>query len=385
MSKHELFQFQFDAQMQAEDVGEIMIYSAIVSWKWRPEDPEVTAKDFDAALKKIKDAKRINLRINSPGGSVYQAVAIRAMMVMVDMKEKHIYIEGLCASAATLLLTVPGWTVHIFEGSNVMVHNPRSYAIGEAQALEKEAKVLRKMEGEFRGLYAKRTNKDEATIKAWMDETHWFTAQEAVDEGFADEVLEAADAVACASIPEDAVALMRDMYGDVPNNIHIVEGKPPVSDGTPAVAAGAPTEHKDNDDKGEKTVMAEIKDITQEQLRAENTGVFDSIMKAGAEAERMRMQEIDDMTPPGYEALAATAKTNGTSAVDFHKQVVKAQREKGPAFVAQRQKETEPAAKVTGEASDEPADGDEKKMAASVQEIAAFAKAARGETGGGMY
>lgn len=384
MPNHERFAFQFDAQMQAEDIGEIMVYSAIVSWKWRPEDPEVTAKDFDAALKKLKDAKRINIRINSPGGSVYQAVAIRAMMVLVDVKEKHIYIEGLCASAATLLLTVPGWTVHIAEGSNVMVHNPRSYAVGEAQALEKEAKVLRKMEGEFRGMYAKRTGKDDDTIKAWMDETHWFTAQEAVDEGFADEVLEGAEAVACAGLEEGAFALMREMYGEVPDRIHIVEGNPPVSDGTPAVAAGAPTEHNDKINEGE-TVMAEIKDITQEQLRDGNADVYATIMKAGVEAERARMQDIDDLTPPGYEQMAATAKKEGTSAAEYLKMVAKAQRDKGPAFIAQRTAETAPAASVAGEASDPPADGDEKKIEANAKEIVAFAKAAQSETAGGMY
>jgi hypothetical protein len=52
MPKHECFAFRFDATMEAGSVGEVMVYSTIVSWKWRPDDPEVTATDFDAALKK---------------------------------------------------------------------------------------------------------------------------------------------------------------------------------------------------------------------------------------------------------------------------------------------------------------------------------------------
>ena len=70
----------------------------------------------------------------------------------------------------------------------------------------------------------------------------------------------------------------------------------------------------------------EIKDITMQQLQAENPGLLNEAIMA----ERQRVQDIDDLTLPGYEQMAADAKRNGTSAMDFQKQIVKAQREKGP-------------------------------------------------------
>lgn len=73
-------------------------------------------------------------------------------------------------------------------------------------------------------------------------------------------------------------------------------------------------------------------------------------MQAGAQQERERIHEIDDLTPAGeeYAEMAATAKQNGTTAMDFHKQIVKHQREKGRKFLDDRKKETAPADEVKG-------------------------------------
>lgn len=115
------------------------------------------------------------------------------------------------------------------------------------------------------------------------------------------------------------------------------------------------------------------KDITMEQLRTENPNLLAQVVAA----ERQRVQDIDDLTMPGYEQMAAEAKRNGTSAMDFQKAVVKAQREKGPAFMAARQQEVAPAAQVTG---GEPNDAKttEEELAAYVKEMTAYAAQAAG-------
>ena len=121
------------------------------------------------------------------------------------------------------------------------------------------------------------------------------------------------------------------------------------------------------------------KDITMEQLRTENPDLLAQVVAA----ERQRVQDIDDLTMPGYEQMAAEAKRNGTSAMDFQKAVVKAQREKGPAFMAARQQEVAPAAQVMG---GEPGDGKTTadELAAFVKEMNAYAEQA-GSGNGGMY
>ena len=123
----------------------------------------------------------------------------------------------------------------------------------------------------------------------------------------------------------------------------------------------------------------DLKSVTMEQLRAENPGIVDEIVMT----ERQRVQDIDDLTLPGYEQMAAEAKTNGTSAMDFQKAIVKAQREKGGAFMAARQQETQPAAQVPGS---EPGNTqtDEEEMKAFLAEMSGYAKE-NASVGNGMH
>lgn len=353
MGNREWFSLQFDTKMESGGVGEIMIYSRIVSAKWDKESPDMTAFEFDAALKKLKDADRLNIRINSPGGVVDQAVAMRSMLATHTAREKHVYIEGLCASAATLLASIPGFVVHIAEGSMYMIHNPYIFAIGDANELEKEVARLRLREEDCRAMYAKRCGKDDATIKAWMDETKWFNAQQAIGEGFADEIIEVAQAAACADFDEDTARVMHNLYGELPEDI-AARAAPiiPISNaGEAASAAPAPEHTQFQQPEKEENDDMELANLTMEQITRERPDLFKQMTEAGMSAERARMQEIDDLTPPGYERMAAEAKASGASAADYLKELVKAQREKGPAFMAARAKETGPAETVLGGAS----------------------------------
>ena len=108
-------------------------------------------------------------------------------------------------------------------------------------------------------------------------------------------------------------------------------------------------------------------------------------MQAGAAAERERISAIDDMTLAGYEQMAQEAKQNGTSAADYCKMIVKAQREKGAGYLASRQKETAPAEKIKGEASTDHKATEDDEMKAYAKEITQYAKDMRMEATGGMY
>lgn len=122
----------------------------------------------------------------------------------------------------------------------------------------------------------------------------------------------------------------------------------------------------------------DIKDYTIEMLKAENPELCASIATAAVQEERARIQEIDELTMPGYEELAARAKADGTSALDFHKAVVRAQKERGNAFMTQRTEETAKAAEVTGGA---PEDVNRNDDAEAIREIADYAKRYTGKSG----
>lgn len=373
MAERQRIDLRYDLRMSAEEEAEIMVYGHIVSRKWDEKDPDVTAKDFDQMLKdaRKKGAKRLTLRINSGGGSVYQAVAMRTMLMTSGFEEIKVRIEGLCASAATLPACIPGVHVSIAEGAMYMIHNPSSGVWGNADEMEHEAQVLRKIESDAQEFYAERSGKEKSAIKALMNAETWFTAKEAVAEGFCDEIIKGAG-LATACVTMEALDVMREMYSHVPGYV-VAGAEPSGSPAEPEASTSSATEHITNQE-GEKGM--EIKDVTREQLMAENSALFEQIMHDGAAQERERLQEIDDLTPAGYEEMAAQAKQNGTSALDFHKMIVKKQREKAANHLEARKAETAPAMDV-GAGAPEDVDGkDDAEMEKNfAKELAAEAAA----------
>jgi len=377
MDNPERFVLRYDMNMSADgEQAEVMVYSQIVSRKWRQEDPEVTAIDFDKILKdaKAKGAKRLHMRINSPGGNVYQAVAMRAMLLRGGFDEITATIEGLCASAATLLTSLPGMKVVIADGSSFMIHNPMCGVYGTSAEMLHEAERLQKMEKDCHRIYAERSGKTEDEIKDMMDKETWMTAKEAVKNGFCDEVLKGAQAVAC--VTEEQMEAMQRMYRSVPEMAVQQPETPSVSTAGGSSTTPAASENTSNQEESNM----EIKDITMDQLRAENP----ELLNQAIAAERQRVQDIDDLTLPGYEQMAAEAKKNGTSAMEFQKMVVKAQREKGNDFMKNRTKETGASANVTGGASDDHDGNDEAEMKAFLKEMAEYSAEARAASEG-MY
>lgn len=440
----DIFRLGYSVRMSAEDsdTAEIMLYGQIVEdgpkwWKWSEEDK--SAAEFDKAIKEVREkgAKKLLLRINSPGGVCTESVAMRAILGNAGFEEINIRIEGMCASAATDIATLPGAHVAICEGSEYMIHNPWCYALGNANELEHTIERLRNIEATSRGFYAKKSGQSEEQIKEWMDAETWFTAEQAVEYGFADELLEAevggeSPAAACASARE--MAAMLGMYKSVPKEITIKDQGAFRSPPTNASATGACAPSDNSGSEEEDTIVSEddllnphvlkipaaeetepaetisnaapvagaateinqheeetdtmdIKELNVEQLRAENPALLEQIQQAAIAADRQRQEDIDAITPPTaeYQAMADAAKKNGTSAMDFHKQIVAAMKQKGANYQAARQEETKPAQNVTGGTPQDTAPNDEQDIKQYAAEMAKLAKAYRGSADGGMY
>ena len=421
----DIFRIRYDVSMLAgsADTAEVRLYGEIVEdgpkwWKWSEEDK--SAADFDKAIKEVREsgATKLVLRINSPGGIVTESVAMRSILVNAGFEDINIRIEGMCASAATNIATLPGAHVVIAEGSEYMIHRPMGGCRGFASDMENYANRLRNMEQVTRGFYTAKTGQSEEQVKAWMDAETWFTAEQAVEYGFADELQKAEPEdmpmVACAD--GRAVAAMCDLYSAVPEQItryklqeggqitageQYIEGEqgqefilPPdaakkaaaaltqaVSNAAPVAGDAAEINHE------EETKPMEIKDITQEQLLAENPALLEQIQQAAITADRQRQEEIDAITPPvaEYQAMAEEAKKNGTSAMDFHKQLVAAMKQKGANHQAARQQETAPASNVTGGAAEEGKDNEEQEIKQYAESMAKYAKEYRGGADGNMF
>lgn len=128
----------------------------------------------------------------------------------------------------------------------------------------------------------------------------------------------------------------------------------------------------------------DIKDINLDQLRQENPALYNEITQDAIAAERKRIEDIDALTLPGYEAMAEEAKANGTSVLDFNRQLVQAQKQKPKDFMANRQKETAPAATVPGSAP-QSGKNEEQEILDNAKEIAGYAKEYSSNSNEGMF
>lgn len=372
------FRFAYEAVQSAnKGEAEILIYSDIVSWKWNEKDPEITASDFDKLLKDAvaSGANKLRLRINCPGGSVWQAVAMRSMLEMSNFEEINVDIEGLCASAATFFVCIPGAHVRIAQGSEFMIHNPATSVYGgTAKDFQRTAERMTKMENEQHKMFAERTGQTEQQIKEWMDAETWFTANETVEYGFADGIIQGADAAACVSM--DRLEFMQEIYNHVPKIFGtqaVTEPTNTVSNADTQVASDNASENNQNN--REEQNQMEIREITAEQLQQGNPTLYNDLIQRGQNVERERIQQIEAMTADGFEAMAQEAKQKGTSAAEFLMQVVSEQQKRRKYFLNERQNETAPAQQVTGgDAADNDGKNEAEEISQNAKEMAEIAK-----------
>lgn len=216
----------------SKDEATIYLYDTIVSdaetaeW-WGGVDPLAFAKTLVGI-----DAPVIHLRINSPGGDVFAAQAM-AQALREHPAKVIAHVDGYAASAATAV-AVAADEVIMAPGAMYMIHNAWTFAMGNKSDFIDVAALLEKVDGTLAEAYAARNAGDLQQIKDWMDAETWFTAQEAVDAGFADSVAESKPKAQASS----AWNLSAYQHAPAPQQIAEPEPKP-----EPAPAAEYDTDH----------------------------------------------------------------------------------------------------------------------------------------------
>lgn len=146
---------------------------------------EVTPQLFKNDL--LAGTGDITLWINSPGGDVFAAAQIYNMLM--DYKgDVHVIIDGLAASAASVI-AMAGTTVSMSPVAMMMIHNPWTFAQGEAKDMAKVIEMLGEIKESIINAYELRTGLSRTKISHLMDSESWFNAKKAVELGFADKVL----------------------------------------------------------------------------------------------------------------------------------------------------------------------------------------------------
>ena len=173
--------YDIKAQANNPKIAEITILDEIGLWG-------VSAKSFHDDMKALGEIDEIKLSINSPGGNVMDGLAIYNML-RASKAKVTVTVTGIAASAASFI-AMAGDKIIMPKNSFMMVHNPMTFAAGNASELRDAADWLDKMAASLIGIYVARSGKSEADVKALLDAETLMTADEALAFGFADEVID---------------------------------------------------------------------------------------------------------------------------------------------------------------------------------------------------
>lgn len=318
---------------------ELLLYGDISQTSWWGD--EVTPRQFAEELAGLGALDEITVRINSGGGDVFAAQAIGNQLessgAAVTAK-----IDGLCASAATIVACHCGKVVAAND-STYMVHPVRMGAHGYygAKELQKYIEALDAIRENIVGLYEKKTGRTRDEVSEWMDETSWWTAAQAKEHGFVDELVD-----------EETESVVEDREGVLfvnSVNTHLPFAlAPEFVQSSKATVPSAERCVNKNCHKEVKNMASEIAEIRNaDELRAAYPALVDEIERAArasaTAAERERIRDIEEMTLAGGEALAQEAKfTKPMSADAFARAAVKSARAQGAKWLdgANRDAET---------------------------------------------
>jgi len=167
-------------QAKGTSEADVYIYDEIGLWGIKAEE---FVKDINALA-----VDRINLRLNTPGGGVFDGFAIYNAL-RSHRAEVITHIDGLAASIGSVV-ALAGDTVNIAQNAFFMIHNPHALVLGESKDMRKMADTLDKIAGAIVRTYADKSGKSEEEIQQIMNKETWFNADEAKEAGFADNVTE---------------------------------------------------------------------------------------------------------------------------------------------------------------------------------------------------
>lgn len=301
----------YEIKALANGSAEIFIFEEIGLWG-------ITAKRFIDDIKALGDVKEILLRINSPGGSVFDGMA------MYNLLKSHpanvtVRVEGVAASMASVIMCA-GNRVIVPENALVMIHNPMGGVYGDEEELRKVADVMAKVKAAIVSAYVARTGRTEDEVAAWMNAETWFTGAEAVEFGFADETDKPVALAACAHRAfanyQNTPASLKAMAMNSPTTTAVVAANTGVTTMPQAQPSAKPGDQTTTvAAKSEAEIRAEV--MAQEQGRRQTiTARFGT--HATAHAELLR-NCLDDMqcTPEAaadrlLNALGAAATPTAT-------------------------------------------------------------------------
>ncbi len=281
-------------EAKKDRTAEILIYEQIGKNYW--DDSGVSAKEFVKELNAL-DVDTITLRINSPGGNVFEGNviynALRAHPAEVD-----VHIDGIAASIASVI-AMAGDTINIPENGMIMIHDPSGGTWGTSADMRKTAEALDKIKIGIIAAYRGKTDLENDTLAEMMTEETWMTAEEAVEQGFADVVGEPTHATAHFSQLKN--------FKNTPERLFAAQAVNPPNNKEPLGETNMADKNDNND-------------ITIDFIRAHHPDIVQAFIKEGATAEQNRIKGVmaltkEDMSDEIKDMLFDGKSTDGDVAV----------------------------------------------------------------------
>lgn len=340
-----------------DDSVEVNLYGEVVSnvptdfWTGeRVEGLYIVLSDFLNDMETIKDKKNVTFHINSPGGEVFAGVSIYNRMKEFTGNVTTI-VDGLAASAASIIAQ-GGKTRKVCNGSLTMIHGASSFMIGyyNANQLKDDWNKINAIDKSISEIYASCTGIDKEKIKNMMVKTTWMSAQEAVENGFADEVVDSGTVTMSLNQSKSLLTVngitmnARGLF-ELPDNIPVEK----------AAAGTKPDGINAQNKGGEKMTVEELKkdypDLVDQirteavQTAQENAQATQkNAVKEAVDAEVKRLKEIDEIAGKIQDQkLVQDAKygENRMSAGDLALAALKAQADAGSAYLQAMNKDVE--------------------------------------------
>lgn len=284
--------------------GEVVATRPVDFWTGKPLPGDYIEQDaFLRDLDELSTKDNITVHINSVGGDFYAGLAIYNRLRSLNASITTIN-DSLAASAGSIIFMAGDKGKRkVNAGSNLMIHGVLSFLFGYYNTVDLKAQIkqLDAHNKAAAAAYAEATGLDAETIKAAMSKDTYMTGQEAVDAGWADEVIGTdAQPVAMALTPDRSLLMVGGhkiaarCFGKLPDNIPVLENEP---DEETAQNMAQPATQVDikNTQNGGKNM--EIKNM--EDLRAAYPDLLSQAETAarseGVAAERARIQGIEEI------------------------------------------------------------------------------------------
>lgn len=230
----------YEIRSKAGGVAEIYIYDVIGDWG-------ITAQQFVNDCKEggIFEASAIDLHIHSPGGDVMHGFAIFNTLSRLKAKI-NIWVDGIAASMASMIVCLPNATVHMPENSWIMIHKPWGGMAGDSDEMREYAEWLDRNESLMLNAYVNKTGLPREELEAMLKAETWLNGSEAVAKGFADLLEPELQAAACVNanklkdyhkMPEAINALFKPRAEIQQPQLHVTNELKPVAPQTIDISA----------------------------------------------------------------------------------------------------------------------------------------------------